>query len=258
MRTLVYAQRPTGPLHIDLFEPAKDSGTLVIYAYGGGFSKGSRLASRDSPLVKTLIQQGFSVAITDYRLNTNEPDVPEPMRQIVRKVQKRVRKKGYTLHPRLYGHRLYCAALDLSDAVRFCRSQNIAQRVAMVGVSAGGLTGNTMCYPPSSWQRHLNAPDALLSLGAPILHPWAFRHNGPPLLVIHGGRDRVIAQSDSFIAQEHAKPFPQIQHSLPPDAPHSGLERYILRKPQALAGEANRGYMGDVFRFLSGTPSEPH
>ncbi|MER2093595.1 MAG: alpha/beta hydrolase, partial [Saccharopolyspora rectivirgula] len=72
---LVYAQRDSGPLQLDLYLPADDSAPrpLVLYAHGGGWNAGSRsltanLRAAEAVATQRLLEAGYAVASVDYRL----------------------------------------------------------------------------------------------------------------------------------------------------------------------------------------------
>lgn len=236
-RTFTYAHRRDGTsLALDLYHPGDGPAPLVVFAYGGGFVKGSRDANVHQSLVQHLCAAGYAVAVPDYRLKTTARDVdPDTFAQINR-IATRVDTYGWGMKRRLYDVRLFTTCEDLSDALRFCRAhrdqmQIAGQKIAMLGISAGGLAGNTLCYPPGVCHGQFDRPDAMVSLCAPVAHPWRIRADGPPLWILHGRKDRIIPSAASVTTAQTAKAKgAPITVMIPPDAPHVGIDTYVLSR----------------------------
>lgn len=250
-RSFAYADRPAGTLELDLHHPGGGVRPLVLFAYGGGFVKGSRIASRNSALVAHLCGAGFAVAAPDYRLNTGPEDVSPETLAGVRRIANRAVRHGIAMRRRLFGVRLFTACEDLSDALTFCRARADemevdARHIGMFGISAGGLAGNTLCYPPGPWT-HLSAPDAMVALAAPVVHPWRLRRDGPPVWIVHGQRDRIVPCADSLLtAREAQAAGAPVRVTAPPDAPHVGIDRYVLNRTT----DQGQTYMDAFAAFL--------
>lgn len=252
-KTFEYAKRPAGALMMD-FYPAVGgaSRALILFGYGGGFTKGNRDNKMHQPMVTRLRKAGFAVAIPDYRLNTGADDVTEDEALQSTRLANRVERQGWGMARKLFDLRLFTACQDISDALRFCRTaardwKVASPRIGMLGVSAGGLAGNALCYPPGVWQAALTAPDAMVSLAAPVVHDWRIRPGGPPLWVIHGKRDRIIPSAASE-ASAHAsqKSGANVQVTIPPDAPHIGIDKYVL----GTKSDSGAVYFDDIIGFF--------
>jgi len=95
-------------LRLDLYLPATPGphhSTLLVYVHGGGWGSGSK---NDMPLAK-LLEQGFPIAIVDYRLSTVAPFPAQ-------------------IH-------------DIKAAIRFLGTQHDTvafKQIAIIGSSAGG------------------------------------------------------------------------------------------------------------------------
>lgn len=258
-QTFEYAQRNNLPLKLDLYHPGEHVRPLVVFGYGGGFTKGSRENDVHIPLVKRMCDAGFAVAIPDYRLNTGHEDVSAETFAEIRRIANRVKRQGWPLRRRLYDVGLYTACEDISDAIRFCREAatllNIQEhKIAMLGVSAGGLAGNTLCYPPGVWRRIFCAPDVMVSLAAPVVHTWRIRKNGPPLWIIHGERDKIVPSIASDATADAADTTgAQIKVTIPADAPHIGISKYVLGT-NASSGNL---YFDDIIAFLKRNTNLP-
>lgn len=77
LRNLVFAQRDSGPLTLDLYlpVPASKPVPLVVFAHGGGWEAGDRhldgamTGSIEAQVAAQLVGHGFAVATVDYRLS---------------------------------------------------------------------------------------------------------------------------------------------------------------------------------------------
>ncbi|MEM6371393.1 MAG: hypothetical protein AAF727_01245 [Pseudomonadota bacterium] len=235
-RSMAYTRAGGHGLALDLYHPGDAVRPLVLFGYGGGFTKGSRDANVHQPLVQHLCAAGFAVAVPDYRLKTGPGDVDADTLTQITRIANRVDRQGWGLKRRLFDVRLFTACADLSAALRFCAAHagdlGIAPgAMGMFGISAGALAGNTMCYPPGVWQGQFARPDVMVSLCAPVLHPWRIRRDGPPLWLIHGRKDRIIpAVASAATAHAAQKTGAPITVALPPDAPHVGIDTYVLSR----------------------------
>lgn len=237
--TFTYAKRGQASLDLDLYHPSDGPAPLVLFGYGGGFTKGSRDANVHQPLVQHLCAAGFAVAVPDYRLRTSYADVDADTLTQITRLANRVDKHGWGLKRGLFDVRLFTACEDLSDALRFCRQNQAKMQIAgakvgMMGVSAGALAGNSLCYPPGVWRAQFERPEAMVSLCAPVVHPWRIRADGPPTYILHGRKDRIIPAVSSMTTAKaaHATGAP-ITVTIPPDAPHVGIDTYVLSRRSA-------------------------
>lgn len=251
-KTFEYAERASGQLMLDLHAAKSEARALILFGYGGGFTKGTRTSKVHLPMIDRLRAAGFAVAIPDYRLNTGPGDITVDEALQATRLANRVERQGWGMARKLFDVRLFTACQDISDALRFCRTAspdwNIkGDRIGMLGVSAGGLVGNTLCYPPGVWRATLQAPDAMVSLAAPVVHDWRIRPDGPPLWVIHGKRDRIIPSlASEATARAAANQGAPVQVTIPPDAPHIGIDKYVLSKKS----DTGAVYFDDIISFF--------
>ncbi|WP_108838531.1 alpha/beta hydrolase [Tateyamaria sp. Alg231-49] len=251
-QTFTYAQRGQASLDLDLYHPGGGPAPLVLFGYGGGFTKGSKDANVHQPLAQRLCAAGFAVALPDYRLKTSPEHVdPETFAQITR-IANRVERLGWGVKRKLFDVRLYTACEDLSDALKFCRAhsdqmQIAGSKIGMMGISAGGLAGNTLCYAPRLWRNRFDSPDVMVSLCAPVVHPWRIREKGVPTYVLHGRKDRIIPVASSATTAETAQVTgAPITVTMPPDAPHIGIDTYVLSRHSA----SGQLYIDDIVDHL--------
>lgn len=247
-----YARRPTGDLLLDLYMPDAGAKGLVLFAYGGGFTKGARDSHHHQGILAMLLDAGYAAVVPDYRLKTTPEDLsPEHLRQ-ARHAARRARMEGITMARRLYGHRLLTACEDLSEALTFCRQMAPAwnvpgRKIGMIGVSAGGLAGNALCYPPGLWRDRLNKPDAMIALAAPVPHPWRLSRKGPAVWILHGQRDRIIPCADAELTQRMAaEAGAPVRVYMPADATHMGIQDTALSGVDA----DGQRYRDAMLRFL--------
>lgn len=82
--TLMFAQRDTCKLFLDLYQPAVGSSTTletgeakptVVFVFGGGFVQGRRNARVYRPWFKLLTDNGYRVVSVDYRLGLKGVDM---------------------------------------------------------------------------------------------------------------------------------------------------------------------------------------
>jgi dienelactone hydrolase len=251
--TVQYAERGGAPLLMDLHHPGGPSPQLIMFAYGGGFTKGNRDNKVHTPILTRLLKAGFAVAVPDYRLNTTADDVDADTVVQVRRLARRVERQGWGMKRRLFDINLFTACQDLSAGIDHCRStagdlKVSANKVGMLGVSAGGLAGNTLCYPPGVWSGHFSAPDVMVSLAAPAVYDWRVRSNGPPLWIIHGKKDRIIPSAVSVAIQAAAeRRSAPVRVTIPDDAPHIGIDKYLLEK----RSENGAVFFDEIIDFFS-------
>lgn len=106
-----FAQRPTGPLELDLFRPIDASGPppVVMLVHGGGWRSGRRQAW--TATARELVAHGFAAATVDYRLS-GTASFPAPLDDVRAAIE----------HLRFHG-----PALGVDG-----------QRIVVMGGSAGG------------------------------------------------------------------------------------------------------------------------
>lgn len=257
IETHAFADRGGMPLHLDLHHPGGGERPLVVYAYGGGFVKGSRGDAVHRPVIDWLCQAGFAVAVPDYRLGTGPADVvPATLAEITR-FAARARREGVQMRRRLYGVRLYTACEDLSDALRFLAAKATAlgvraERTGLLGVSAGGLAGNTLCYPPAPWRDRLMAPAAMVALAAPVVHGWRLKAGGVPLLIVHGRRDRIVPAADSVLTARAAeRAGAPVEVRILRRCPHVGITDYLMATPAASGEMHFDGFVSFLRRHIA-------
>lgn len=202
---------PSRDLALDLYLPDNlKASACIIYAHGGGFTRGARHHVEAPHIALPLVEAGFAVASISYRLQT-KPAVFDPQdRERIEAYKQRSAKVGLTLSSRLYGHRFIAAMEDMSRAVEFLWVEGAGlgirhPKVGVVGVSAGGIAGLGLAYPPTHWGHRVSKPEAVVSIGAALVQPWRLVEDGPPCLMIHGPNDRVIDISNPRLAAERAQ-----------------------------------------------------
>jgi acetyl esterase/lipase len=202
---IVYATRPTGDLHLDLYLLAAPAPhPLVIWIHGGGWKYGDKGWMF---YLRKLTSQGFAIASIQYRLS------------------------GTAKYP--------AAIVDCGDALHWLQKNGAAygldtRHIFLSGASAGGhlaafialeagspaVKAVCLLYPATDLTgfANQNAPHGYLPdflggsvnekraeaiQGSPVNH---VRRNAPPFLIFHGDQDTLvpIAQSEELNDKLHA------------------------------------------------------
>lgn len=236
----------THQLAFDLYLPdSLRADACVIYAHGGGFRKGSRDEVEAGYFADRLTSQGLAMASISYRLGT-EMDAFSPEDQdAIQAYLARSKKVGLTLSPSLCGAAFIAAMEDMSRAIEYLwvegEALGIASRkVGVLGISAGGIAGLALAYPPMQWTRRVSRPDAVVSICGALVQPWRLEPDGPPCLMIHGPRDRVIGFENVKIAAQRGE-----QAGAPISLLNTGIRGHTTQIDAALDGEdrSGRSYM---------------
>jgi len=207
---------PRHKLELDLYLPDNlTADGCVIYAHGGGFRRGHRAHVETGHFASRLTEAGFAMASISYRLRTeldafSEEDVAHIQAQMVRS-----EKVGLNLAPNLYGASFIAAMEDMSNAIEYLWVEGErlgigSRKLGVLGVSAGGIAGLALAYPPMQWVRRVSRPDAVVAISSAVVHPWRLEADGPPCLMFHGPNDRIIdignAQLGAARAQQVGAP----------------------------------------------------
>jgi acetyl esterase/lipase len=202
---IVYATRPTGDLHLDLYLPAAPAPhPLVIWIHGGGWKYGDKGWMF---YLRKLTRQGFAIASIQYRLSgtAKYPAAIDDCRDALQWLEK---------HGAAYG--LDTRRIFLSGASAG------GQLAALIAVEAGYPEIKAVCvlYPATDLTgfsnqnaKHGYLPDFLGGSvnekraeaieGSPVNH---VHGNAPPFLIFHGDKDTLvpIAQSEELNDKLHA------------------------------------------------------
>jgi len=194
-------------LKIDLFHPKGKLKATLLYAHGGGFTKGSRKDKTAQQLAQKLCGEGVAIASVDYRLKTDISAFSPENQKAISTAQARTVRVGMPINPHFCGPRLYAALEDMSDAITYLRQKDgpLAGKTGPLlafGVSAGGIAALSLAFlPRGSWEG-LAQPDAAIGLCAAMVQPWRLSKDGLPSLLFNGYRDRVISPLNTkFIAR---------------------------------------------------------
>ncbi|SFR65563.1 alpha/beta hydrolase [Litoreibacter janthinus] len=202
---------PRHQLALDLYLPdSLTADACVIYAHGGGFRRGHRAHVETGHFALKLTEAGFAMASISYRLRTendafSEEDVAHIEAQIAR-----TEKVGLTLSPNLYGASFMAAMEDMSNAIEYLwvegeRLGIASRKLGVLGISAGGIAGLALAYPPMPWVRRVSRPDTVVAISSAIVQPWRLEPDGPPCLMFHGPNDRIIDLSNAQLGAARAQ-----------------------------------------------------
>ncbi len=192
-----YIERGTSSLAFDLFLPADTPPNgLVIFAHGGGFTRGDRKKAPVDRFAQRLTAVGLAMASASYRLNTPDTDLPVPVRRRVYDNRRQAKEVGVALRNNLMGPKLEAARQDIGALIAFFRNGNgpvdfSNKGIGLLGISAGGMAGLSLAYPLPNMPE-LAMPDCVIALGAALVHPWSLQKDGPPCLLLHSVEDRII------------------------------------------------------------------
>ncbi len=197
LKDIPYIERDGQTLALDLYLPddAPLSG-LMLFAHGGGFMKGERTGPPAKNLAGKLTDLGVAMASVSYRLNTEDTDLPVPIRRQVYANRRRAKDSGITLQHNLMGPRFEAARQDVGAAFDFLRSTQSPQDfstlpMGLIGISAGGIVGLSLAFPTGNLPS-FQKPACVIALGAALQHPWALTENAPPCLILHSCEDRIV------------------------------------------------------------------
>ncbi|MEZ5911406.1 MAG: alpha/beta hydrolase fold domain-containing protein [Paracoccaceae bacterium] len=206
------------PLGIRLFRPQGTARATVVYAHGGGFSHGSRKDATAAKLAERLAGDGVAVASIDYRKATQPDAFAAAQRALIEHEQARTARVGLRINPNYCGAAFYAALEDFGAALAFLRSKaktlKLGKRIVALGASAGGIAAASLAYPPRGPWQELERPDAAMGISAAMVQPWRLAADGPPLVMMHGCHDGVIAPHNIRVlaAKAEAKGAPVITH----------------------------------------------
>lgn len=201
---LVFA--PLHRLMLDAYAPTQAARAVVMYLHGGGFLKGSRTELPVLDLAQRLTPQGVAVVSIDYRLRTPLAAFTPPEAAQIAAMEARSKAVGLTLAARLCGPAMIAAMRDVGAAIGAVRAGLVPELaglpVVCVGVSAGAIAALSLAHPPKG--ETLPRPDAVLSIAGAMVQPWRLQPEGPPCVMLHGSRDRVIGPENPRLAARRA------------------------------------------------------
>ena len=207
---------PDAHLALDLYLPdCLTASACVIYAHGGGFRRGARHQAEVPHFAQAVTDTGLALASVSYRLNTGLDVFNDKDRAYIEAYASRSAKVGLTLSPKLYGSAFIAAMEDISKAIGYLWVEGAGlgiagRKVGVLGVSAGGIAGLALAFPPTHWEVRVNKPDAVVAISSAIVQPWRVQQDGPPCLMFHGPQDRIIdisnAQMGAFRAEQCSAP----------------------------------------------------
>lgn len=183
---------------------------IVVYAHGGGFTKGTRKEATFAHLAARLGPLGIAVASVSYRLGGRMADMEQADRPAMRRMMAASAAAGLRLNPRLCGPAFALALFDLGLAVAALRGGAVSLALTglpftLVGMSAGGIAALSLAHPPRVWAGRLARPDAVLAVSAAMVQPWCLRSGRPPCVMLHGAVDRIIPPDDARLAARVAQ-----------------------------------------------------
>jgi acetyl esterase/lipase len=190
IRNVVYDQGLCSYCVGDIYQPSLAPGALapaVIVVHGGAWTTGTKGGPDTQPIVDRLVHEGFAVFDINYRLEAQGGTFPNNANDVKKAVEFIAQSAGiYHIDP---------------------------QRVALLGISAGGQLALLAAYDPAVSHRCVNAAVAiapvtnLVAIDNPMIavdfpknnpsrrlsaSPVTYANSAVPTLLIHGADDRVI------------------------------------------------------------------
>lgn len=233
-------------LALDLYLPdTLKADACVIYAHGGGFRRGARHHVEAGHFAQRFTDAGFAMASVSYRLRTGMDAFDIEDRSAIDAYVARSQKIGLSLSPKLFGSAFIAAMEDISQAIEYLWVEGAglgiqSRKIGVLGVSAGGIAGLALAYPPMQWTRRVSRPDAVVSISGALVQPWRLEPDGPPCLMIHGPRDRIIHIDNVKLAAMRAE-----QIGAPVSLVITGVRGHATQVDAALDGQdaSGRTYM---------------
>jgi acetyl esterase/lipase len=191
----------------------------VVFLHGGGFLRGSPDDGVGAALARRLAGSKWAVTCATYRLGATAADLPGPTAADVAAEAARSRRAGVALAPRLLGPAFAAALDDAAAALRDLRAGRALRDaglrtgelpaaglpVAVFGVSAGGILALALRWPPARLAQHGPPPDATIAVAAALTQPWRLTPGGPPAILFHGARDRIVPPAVAQVGARRAR-----------------------------------------------------
>lgn len=212
---LVYAERPTRPLRLDLYRSTavQDSLPVIVFIHGGGWRSGGK----EEPAIIELTEHGYAVASIEYRLSDEAvfPAQLEDCRAAVRWLRthakewqldtQRIGVCGISTGGHLASLLGVTESTDPQEA-EFSAVQAVADFCGPTDLltlsrvqTETGLTFEADAYSPESLllgELPQLAPD--LARAASPLHQVRTDQSYPPFMIVHGHKDAVVPWSQSY------------------------------------------------------------
>ena len=189
---------PRHKLGLELYLPdTLTADACVIYVHGGGSDSGHWADVETAHIAQKLTEAGFAMASISYRFRTEIGAFSDEDTALIQAQMARSKKVGLDLSPSFYGASLFATMEDISNAIEYLwvegdRLGIASNKLGVLGVSAGGIAGLALAYPPKAWVRRVSRPDAVVAISSALVHPWRLEADGPPCLMFHGTNDDVI------------------------------------------------------------------
>ncbi|MBU2941998.1 hypothetical protein Q4525_08855 [Shimia thalassica] len=206
---ITYDRRQPNGLALDLYLPKGPARASVLFAHGGGFYKGARADAAVTRLAQILTDHDLAMASASYRLGTKPEAFSPADRRLIQISQTRTANSGLSVSSRLCGSAFEAARQDLGAALGWMRAAHKAhgihsEKVGFVGVSAGGIAGLALAYPPR-FLPECPRPDAVFAVSACAVQPWRLTPHGPPCVLLNNDRDKIIRPENPRLTQRRAR-----------------------------------------------------
>jgi acetyl esterase/lipase len=186
-------------LKLDLYRPVatdKLPATLpaMIFAFGGGFKKGSKHVGYIRDLCEHYAKRGYVAAAIDYRLIEHNPSAV---------------KNPFPSPPGIgeLGRVVNAAVQDTANAIRWLRNHAAEfkidpNRIGIGGVSAGALNAMFAGHAEAdALGENAQVAAVLCLLGPPGMEPSLIDAGDPPTFFGHGEKDKLAMMTAPYIKQ---------------------------------------------------------
>ena len=201
---LVYATRPTGDLHLDLYLPAAPAPhPLVIWIHGGGWKFGEKGWMF---YVRQLTGQGFAIASIQYRLSgtAKYPAAIDDCREALHWLEKKGAQYGLDQRHIFLSGASAGGHLAAFVALKAGRPEIKAVCLLYPATDLTGFANQDAKhgYLPDFLGGSVNEKRTEAIQGSPVNY---VTKNAPPFLIFHGDKDTLvpIAQSEELNADLH-------------------------------------------------------
>lgn len=188
----------------------------AIFIHGGGFRGGNRDHATKRGIAQAFTQSGINLASISYRLNADKPVLESDYLRLFEMTVATNPKEKYPGQIR----NAFAAFEDTSKAINYIianadRDCVDAQKIFLIGTSAGAVTALNVGYNLSKWGIEQPNFAGVISLWGGGMPAEAIQPNDAPLFIVHGERDKTtpFAFAQSYWEQANLVGIPVQFHA---------------------------------------------
>jgi acetyl esterase/lipase len=203
-RNLLYAHRPTGDLHLDIYHPASPQHPpVVIWFHGGGWKYG---AKGWMLFIRKLTREGFAVASVQYRLS----GTAKYPAQIVDCEEAFAWVRAHAEQEKLDGRNIFVAGASaggqLAALVALEQGKRRVRAAALLypptDLTAFGNIDSHRGYLPPLLGGTVREKFALARQGSPVNY---VHRDAPPFIIYHGAKDELVPVRQSRVFRDRLR-----------------------------------------------------